>query len=58
MKTSFTMALMMLAGVTIGAVTVQAPHARSTPPAYVIAEIDVMDQDGYARHLAYYSPCA
>jgi uncharacterized protein (DUF1330 family) len=49
MKTCFTMALSMLAGIAGGAVAVQGLHAQSKPPAYVIAEIDVMDQNGYAK---------
>ena len=39
----------MLAGVTVGGLAVQGLHAQSKPPAYVIAEIDVKDQDGYAK---------
>jgi len=39
----------MLAGITVGAVAVQSLPAQSKPPAYVIAEIDVMDQDSYAK---------
>ena len=49
MKTCFTIALSMLAGITVGAVAVQSLPAQSKPPAYVIAEIDVMDQDSYAK---------
>jgi uncharacterized protein (DUF1330 family) len=49
MKTYFTMALSMLAGITVGGLAVQGLNAQSKPPAYVIAEIDVMDQDGYAK---------
>ena len=49
MKTRFTVASSMLAGFAIGAVTVQGLYAQAKPPAYVIAEIDVMDQDGYAK---------
>jgi uncharacterized protein (DUF1330 family) len=49
MKTRFTMMLSMLAGITVGAVAAQGLHAQSKPPAYIIAEIDVMDQDGYAK---------
>jgi uncharacterized protein (DUF1330 family) len=49
MKTRFTMGLSMLAGITVGAAAVQTLHAQSKPPAYVIGEIDVMDQDGYAK---------
>jgi hypothetical protein len=43
------MALSMLAGITVGGLAVQGLHAQSKPPAYVIAEIDVMDQDRYAK---------
>jgi len=39
----------MLAGITVGAVAVRSLPAQSKPPAYVIAEIDVMDQDSYAK---------
>src|SRR5262245_54823840 len=49
MRTCFTIALSMLAGITVGAVAVQGLHAQSKPPAYVIGEIEVMDQDGYAK---------
>jgi uncharacterized protein (DUF1330 family) len=49
MKTCFTVALSILAGIAIGAVAVQHLHAQAKPPAYVIAEIDVANQDGYAK---------
>src|SRR5262245_17035883 len=49
MKTCLTMALSMLVGITIGGLAVQGLHAQSKPPAYVIAEIDVTDQDSYAK---------
>ena len=49
MRACFTMTLSMLAGITVGALAVQGLHAQSKPPAYVVAEIDVMDQDGYAK---------
>jgi uncharacterized protein (DUF1330 family) len=39
----------MLAGIAIGAVVIQRLHAQAKPPAYVIAEIDVANQDGYAK---------
>jgi uncharacterized protein (DUF1330 family) len=55
MKTRFTVASSMLAGIAIGAVAVQGLYAQVKPPAYVIAEIDVMDQDGYAKE---YVPAA
>ena len=49
MKTCFTIALSMPAAITVGAVAIQSLPAQSKPPAYVIAEIDVMDQDSYAK---------
>jgi uncharacterized protein (DUF1330 family) len=55
MKTRFTVASSMLAGIAIGAVAVQGLYAQVKPPAYVIAEVDVMDQDGYAKE---YVPAA
>ena len=55
MKTRFTVASSMLAGIAIGALAVQGLYAQAKPPAYVIAEIDVMDQDGYAKE---YVPAA
>jgi uncharacterized protein (DUF1330 family) len=49
MKTCFTVALSTLAGIAVGVGAVQGLNAQSKPPAYVIAEIDVTDQDGYAK---------
>jgi uncharacterized protein (DUF1330 family) len=49
MKTRYATALALLAGIALGAAATQALYAQSKPPAYVIAEIDVSDQDGYAR---------
>jgi uncharacterized protein (DUF1330 family) len=49
MRTCATITLSMLAGIAVGALAVQGVHAQSKPPAYVVAEIDVMDQDGYAK---------
>ena len=43
MKTRCTVALSILAGIAVGAAAVQALHAQAKPPAYVIAEIDVMN---------------
>ena len=55
MKTQHAVALALLAGIGLGAVAVQSLHAQTKPLAYVIAEIDVMDQDGYAKE---YLPAA
>jgi hypothetical protein len=43
------MALSILVGIAVGAIAVQGLHAQSKPTAYVVAEIDVADQDGYAK---------
>jgi uncharacterized protein (DUF1330 family) len=56
MKTRYTVALSVVAGVAIGAGAVQALHAQATPPAYVVAEIDVTNVDPYDRE--YVPPAA
>ena len=45
MKTNHKLALAVLAGVSIGAAAARAIHAQQvlTPPAYIIAEVDVTD---------------
>ena len=52
MKTRYTVALSMLAGIAIGAVAIQSLHAQAKPKAYVISETEVLD----AAALAAYSP--
>jgi hypothetical protein len=49
MKTHYTVALSMLAGVAVGALAIQGLHAQAKPPVYVIAEIDVSNPDAYAK---------
>jgi uncharacterized protein (DUF1330 family) len=49
MKTQSAVALALLTGVGVGAAAVQGLHAQAKPPAYVIAEIDVANQEGYAK---------
>jgi uncharacterized protein (DUF1330 family) len=39
----------MIAGVIIGAGTIQALHAQAKPPAYVVIEADVKNQEGFAK---------
>ena len=39
----------MLAGFGLGAGALHELHAQDTPPAYVISEIDVLDENGYAN---------
>lgn len=52
MKTHFTVALAMLAGVGLGAIAVQGLHAQSKAPIYYISEIDVSNPDAYAKEYA------
>ena len=56
MKTRHTVALSIWAGVAIGAAAVQALHAQAKPPAYVVAEIDVMNLEPYDKE--YVPPAA
>jgi uncharacterized protein (DUF1330 family) len=49
MKTHVKLGLAMLAGFGLGAGAVHELHAQATPPAYVISEVDVIDEDGYAH---------
>jgi uncharacterized protein (DUF1330 family) len=51
-KTNYKVAIALVAGAAIGAAAVQGLHAQAKPPAYVIAEIDVTNQDGYAKEYA------
>ena len=52
MNTKGNLALAVLAGVSIGAGSVMAVHAREakTPPAYVIAETDVTDRAAFQKY--------
>jgi tryptophan synthase alpha subunit len=49
MKTKYTIALSMLAGMAAGAVAVQSLHAQAKSPVYMIALNEVTDADRYAR---------
>jgi uncharacterized protein (DUF1330 family) len=49
MKTLFTAALSTLIGVAIGGIAVVHLNAQTKPPAYVIGEVDVADQENYAK---------
>jgi uncharacterized protein (DUF1330 family) len=49
MKTHVKLGLAMLAGFGLGAGAVHELHAQAALPAYVISEIDVLDEDGYAH---------
>jgi hypothetical protein len=47
MKAKYKVALAMAGSFALGAAAVQTLHAAPTPPAYVIGEIAVKDEDGY-----------
>jgi uncharacterized protein (DUF1330 family) len=47
MKAKYKIALAMAGSFALGAIAVQTLHAAATPPAYVIGEITVKDEDGY-----------
>jgi uncharacterized protein (DUF1330 family) len=51
-KTQFTVALSMLAGVAVGAVAIQGLHAQAKPPVYLVTEIDVTNPDAYGKEFA------
>ena len=52
MKTRFTVVLSMIAGAALGGAAIQALHAQAKPPVYVIGQIDVTNEDGYAKEYA------
>lgn len=52
MKTHFAVALSMFAGAALGAAAIQGLHAQAKPPAYVIVEVDVADQNAYVKEYA------
>ena len=56
MKTRYTAALSIWAGIAIGAAAVHALHAQAKPPAYVVAEIDVTKPEPYEKE--YVPPAA
>jgi uncharacterized protein (DUF1330 family) len=56
MKTRYTAALSVCAGIAVGAAAVQALHAQGKPSAYVIAEIDVTNLGPYDKE--YVPPAA
>src|SRR5260370_42290786 len=52
MKTHYTVALAMFAGVGIGAVAVHGLHAQAKPPIYYISEIETTNPDAYMKDYA------
>jgi uncharacterized protein (DUF1330 family) len=51
MKTKYAVGLSMLAGIAVGAVAIQGLHAQSTPKAYVVTEIEVINQEAQNAYL-------
>jgi uncharacterized protein (DUF1330 family) len=49
MKTEYTVAIAMLAGAAIGSIAVQGLHAQAKPPVYQVTEIEILDQQAYAK---------
>ena len=49
MKTHYTVALSMLAGAALGGAVIQSLHAQAKPRAYVVVEIDVANQEAFAK---------
>ena len=52
MKTASATALVLLAGIGIGAFGVHTLHAQKRPPAYIVADNEVIDQDNYLKLVA------
>jgi uncharacterized protein (DUF1330 family) len=52
MQIRFPIILAIGAGIAIGAFTVEAIHAQAKPPAYAVVEIDVTNQEAYAKEYA------
>ena len=55
MRVNYKLAIAVLVGAAGGGLAVHGLHAQATPPAYVIAEIDVTDREGYTKE---YLPAA
>ena len=55
MKTRYAAALAAIAGVALGALAVRSLQAQGAPPAYVVGEVDVVDQASYDKE---YVPAA
>ncbi len=49
MRTQYVVALALVTGIGLGALAVQGLHAQAKPPAWVIAEIDVANEDGFVK---------
>ena len=49
MKTQYVVAIATFVGIVIGGMAVQALHAQAKPRAYVVIEIDVVNQDAFFK---------
>jgi|ERR1700730_2931263 len=52
MRSNYKVAMVLLAGVALGALAVEGLHAQAKAPVYYISEIDVRDADAYAKEYA------
>ena len=52
MKINYRTSLTLLAGFVLGAAAIQGLHAQAKPPAYVVVEIDVSNQDAFLKEYA------
>jgi uncharacterized protein (DUF1330 family) len=50
MKTTLKMTAAIVGGVLVGGGAIQLLHAQSKPPAFVVTEIAVKDEEGYAQN--------
>jgi len=49
MRTQYAVALAVIAGFGLGAVSIHTLHAQAKPPVFVVAEIDVSNPEAYAK---------
>ena len=49
MKTYLTVSFSMLAGAVVGGFAVQGLHAQAKPPVYYVGQIDVLNEEAYAK---------
>jgi uncharacterized protein (DUF1330 family) len=47
MKTHYTIALSLLAGAALGGAAIQGLHAQAKPPAYVVTEVQIIDEAAF-----------
>jgi uncharacterized protein (DUF1330 family) len=50
-KTTYTVALSMIAGIAVGAVAIQGLHAQTTAKAYVVTEIEVINEEAQNAYI-------